>query len=78
MTDTATATAPRYLRCTCGHVLGTIARERRGPVTLTPAPDTRLHRITTPVVWLQCPCGVVSPWFVASGRGTMPPAHGTL
>lgn len=60
----------RRLICTCGHTLGTIARERRGPVTLTPAADTAFVGVTGAIVWLRCPaCCADTPWFCASGGG---------
>lgn len=71
-------TPSRAFLCTCGRTLGIIARERRGPITLTPDPAATLLIVTGAIVWLRCSCGVESPWFCRSGRGAMPTAHGTV
>jgi len=68
----------RHFSCSCGRALGTIARERRGPVTLTPARGATFVGVTGAIVWLRCVCGVESPWFCPPGRGVVPPADGTL
>ncbi|HEY8597355.1 MAG TPA: hypothetical protein VIL85_02925 [Thermomicrobiales bacterium] len=68
----------RRLLCSCGAALGTIARERGGPVTLTPAADATFVAVTGTIVWLRCACGVDTPWFIVPWRGAMPPPRDTL
>ncbi len=71
-------TPSRAFLCTCGRTLGIIARDRRGPVTLTPDSDATFLIVTGAIVWLRCACGLDTPWFVVPGRGVVPPPHGTL
>lgn len=69
---------PRTFRCACGRTLGEFARDRRGPMRLTPSAEATLVQVTGGVLWFRCACGVETPWFVARGRDIAPQNPGTL
>lgn len=66
--DTAAGKVREHACGTCGRALGVITREKGGPTVLTPYPGVALQSVTGGVVWLLCPCGLVSPWFCGGRR----------